>query len=196
MQTTWLAAGVALLGLAVVPPATGEMERTPKKKAQAKRGPRGPRGLRGLRGVAGPAGAVGPQGPQGPQGPAGERGPAGPGGPAGPAGANGANGTNGSNGARGATGATGATGPASTVSVIRSRTFTGASDLTTVHCPVGTVATGGGGQRSVTSDLRLTDSYPDPPTNGAAPTGWSVGYEDPTPGDGAYDAWAVCAPGS
>jgi hypothetical protein len=191
MQTTWLAAGFALVALAVVPPAAGEIERTPKKKSTSKRGPRGPRGLRGLPGLAGPAGPVGPAGPQGPQGaqgPAGDRGPVGPPGPAG---------TDGSDGDDGARGPTGPTGPASTVTVLRSRSFAGASDFTTVHCPAGMVATGGGAQRALGSDLKLADSYPDPPIDaGTNPTGWSVTYDDPTPGGAQYDAWVVCAPGS
>jgi hypothetical protein len=111
-------------------------------------------------------------GPVGPQGPQGLRAAQGPQGPQGPQGAPGTNGTNGA-----------------THVVMRSATNTNVTNIMTVSCNPGEVATGGGG-RVVGAGLRF--SNPLPGVNGGTPTGWQVD-SDTGVSAGQLVAWVICA---
>jgi hypothetical protein len=102
--------------------------------------------------------AKGPKGDKGDTGPQGPRGSQGAQGPQGPAGATGATGLVGASGA--------------THVVVRSATNLSPTNSLTVSCNAGEVATGGGGQTF--GGDSLVQSFPQPGTEGAQPTGWKI----------------------
>jgi hypothetical protein len=114
----------------------------------------------------GPQGPQGPQGPEGPRGLTGERGPVGERGPAGPP------------GQPGATNVTVTVGPEGMGNSIAT-------------CPVGTRATGGGGD-VITPEAFLTGSAPTVGT-GMIPTAWEAEAELADGAPAMVQAYVVCA---
>jgi len=126
--------------------------------------------------VGGPAGPAGPMGPEGPPGPMG---------PAGPAGDAGTGGTGGTGG--------GVAGYEVVTSLV---TWQPASNSTTVSCPAGKVALGGGTGPGATgvkaSELQMDLSYPVVGSGGKA-TGWTTDGYNWTNGALSVKAYVVCA---
>jgi hypothetical protein len=160
-------------------------------------GATGASGAKGETGIAGATGATGATGETGAAGATGEKG---------------ATGVQGVTGATGATGATGPTGPAATAVTTVSKSKgppanNGETEEASAQCPIGEIATGGGGNvetsggvAGVTS-LKLSvplDRTGATGTNGVQPTGWRAVGEITT-GGGALTtltviAYVICAP--
>lgn len=136
------------------------------------RGARGPVGAQGPRGAVGPQGAAGAQGAAGPQGATGPQGPQGAAGPTGPAGADG-----------GLAGYEIVTGSAVAIS------GTDFDVATSVNCPAGKVATGGGvtlGNRA--GGVVMLESSPT-----ALGAGWAVTVGNLSSDPNTATPYAICA---
>lgn len=145
--------------------------------------------------LVGPPGPVGPRGPQGLQGDtgaAGEKGETGAIGPTGPTGPRGATGTTGPTGPAGPSGATNA------VEETASGSISANSDgSTSVSCPTGDLATGGGAADFGVSGAWIYQSVPTPAGGtGTPPTGWVVYFHNPTAAAIRVVTYVVCVPTS
>lgn len=177
-------------------------------------GPQGPKGDTGDSGPQGPQGLTGPQGNLGPQGPqgltgaqgdTGDTGPQGPQGLTGPKGDTGDTGVQGQQGPQGIQGIQGDQGPPGPDKELQTRIAVGNTVLVqsgneeeaSAVCDVNEVATGGGLEISLASDIVQNTVNPlhwyETGTPGAAPNTWIVGYANPGPNSVAIQAVAVCA---
>jgi hypothetical protein len=156
-------------------------------------GPKGDPGPPGEQGPAGPpgrdgSGNQGPQGAPGPQGPPGGVGPAGATGPQGPKGDPGDTGQQGGPGPPGATGPQGPPGLANVETETASEAWAATSPgQTTVSCPSGKAAIGGGFSGPAGS-LAIRSSRPTDTANG-----WIVHGDNTSGAPVTVEAWAVCA---
>jgi Collagen triple helix repeat (20 copies) len=121
----------------------------------------------------------------------------GPAGPTGPAGAIGATGARGATGANGANGATGPAGPASVGEESASFSIAANKPTTeTISCPMGDVATGGGGTDNDSPGAYIIEDFPEPAAGGCqgtSATGWRVTWDNTTSSAVTVWVYAICA---
>jgi len=81
--------------------------------------------------------------------------------------------------------------PGATKVIARSATNNTGTNVTSVDCNPGEVATGGGGE--VSEGANLDSSHPTPANAGTTPTGWSVNSNPGVANPGDLTAWVICA---